>query len=227
MDHQTTQGSGLDDSSRAFLLEEFREIWAYLRHLDSTRNKAVVLYLLLLGAMTGSLLASRNELVVAREPLALVQVAPVALGIAVIFATTAATAFLILSIRWRRLTTEYTFALNTVRAAFVFHNQLLDAFTVLPKTRIRARGLGGGNILHLFVALVSALIVGFATVGYVLWFNWPAVSAWITGILLCVAWLAFWYRLYDVQCRDVDRKFCKLEEDLKTKRGAAAGARAS
>ncbi len=53
----------MDTETKDFLLKEYEQVWAFSRELHGTRNKAVALYLALLGAVASAAftVASRSD----------------------------------------------------------------------------------------------------------------------------------------------------------------------
>ncbi len=207
-----------------FLLAEYTEVWAYLRHLDSTRNKALALYLIVLGAIAGGVTNAIRDRADAKTLKQLVDAAPVILGIVLVFSMMASTALLMLLIRYRLLAVEYTWALNRIRAAFVRREPALRQFLVFSDQSRRARGWSGAMYIYTFAAVVSAVVVWFGALGVLRHFNAFGTHTAVEAFGLAAVWCVYWIATYHRLCRrfddNMDRRLKRLDSPAPAK-GAA------
>lgn len=208
----------MNPASQAFLLEEYRALWHHIEHLDSTRSKAVLLYLAALGGVLGGVagLALRPPTQPNMGLYGVLTTLPsVALFSALCFVLVTSVVILRIWIQFRSLSVEYTYSLNMICRAFEHADRSLHPFLVLP-TRMPQVPLGtrgAARDIYLFLCVVSASFVWLTAVSVSYRAGYHGMWVPLTALLPSLVWVGLFYLWYqeDLQTT-LDNLWARCEE---------------
>lgn len=193
----------MEAPSREFLSAEYDAVWRYVQYIDSVRNKAVALYLAVLGATAGVLLQGASlDARVGLYTLLHDKLSPVLLFSVLIFGLIASAFVVRLSIKFRSLFIEYTYSLNRIRRRFEKEDPGLTPFLVLPTRmpNVRPGTHGSTRDVHFFLSGVSALIAWLFIVSGLYRAGLSDCAPWIATIAsIGVLGVSWWWYVRDVQ----------------------------